>query len=53
MTVRDLIEALEEMPAEAIVVVNGDEAEEVVLRRDEIYFEDHFGYKEGLVVKIC
>lgn len=51
LTVRELIEVLEDMPPDAVVVVDGDEAEEAVLR-DEIYFEDHFGYKEGLIVKI-
>ena len=55
MTVRDLIEKLEECPPDYPVVVLGDELVEVseVLIRDELFFtEDHI-YKDDLVVKIC
>ena len=51
MTVRDLIELLEEMPYDLPVVVNSGEAEEVLIR-EELYYASDYGYQEGLIVKI-
>ena len=51
MTVRDLIEALEELPYDLPVVVNSGEAEEVLVR-EELYYASDFGYEEGTIVKI-
>lgn len=51
MTVRDLIEILEYMDQDLPVVVDSCEAEEVLVR-DEVYFTEDFGYKDGPIVKI-
>ena len=51
LTVRDLIEILEEMPYDLPVVVNDNEADEVLLR-DEIYYTSDLGYQDGPIVKI-
>ena len=51
MTVRDLIEILEEFPQDLPVVVDGCEAEQIVVR-DEIYFSSDAGYRDGLIIKI-
>ena len=51
MTVRELIELLEEYQYDIPVVVNSAEAEEVVLR-EEIYYTSDYGYKEGIIIKI-
>jgi hypothetical protein len=51
LTVRDLIEILEELPYDLPVVVNSCEADEVLIR-DELYLTQDFGYKEGEIVKI-
>lgn len=51
MTVRDLIEILEEMPADLPVVVDGSEVDQVLLR-DEIYYSADLGYQDGEIIKI-
>lgn len=51
LTVRDLIEILEDMPYDLPVVVNDCEVEEVLIR-DEIYYTSDLGYEEGPIVKI-
>ncbi len=51
MTVRDLIEALEELPLDLPVTENECEVTEVLVR-EEIYFTEDHEYKEGLIVKI-
>lgn len=51
MTVRDLIEVLEELPYDLPVVVESHETEEVVIR-DEIYYSAELKYKDGPIVKI-
>ena len=51
MTVRDLIEILEEMPSDLPVVVESSEADTVVVR-EEIYYSADLGYEEGPIVKI-
>ena len=54
MTVRELIDALENMPPDFPVVIGGVEITEVTetLIRDELYLTDERYYDEGLVVKI-
>ena len=51
MTVRELIELLEELPQNYPVVSDCAEITEVVVR-DEEYFTDEYFYTEGYVVKI-
>jgi hypothetical protein len=51
MTVRDLIEALEELPSDLPVVENECEITDI-LTREEVYFSADHEYKEGLIVKI-
>lgn len=51
MTVRDLIEILEELPSDLPIVVDSCEADEVVVR-DEMYYNAELGYEDGLIVKI-
>lgn len=51
MTVRDLIEALEELPYDYPVVVNSCEVDTIV-EREEIYYSTDNGYQEGPVIKI-
>lgn len=51
MTVRDLIEMLEELPMDLPVVNNENEITEVLIR-DEIYFSADGNYKDGQIVKV-
>lgn len=51
MTVRDLIEALEELPADLPVTDSENEITEIFVR-EEVYFSADHEYKEGLIVKI-
>lgn len=51
VTVRDLIEALEEFPQDYPVVIDGCEVEQIVIR-DEIYLSSDIGYTDGLIIKI-
>ncbi len=51
MTVRDLIERLEEMPSHLPVCVDGTEVSEVIIR-DELHFTADYEYEDGPVVKI-
>ena len=51
MTVKELIEELEQFPLDLPVVENGCEITEVVIR-DELYLTSDNGYKEALVVKV-
>ena len=51
MTVKELIEILDQLPDDAPVVVDGNEATEVLIR-EEIYFSEEFDYHEGIIVKI-
>ena len=51
MTVRDLIEILEELPMDLPVVENGCEITEVLIR-DELYLTAENGYQEGMIVKV-
>ena len=51
MTVRELIEELEQFPLDLPVVENGCEITEVVIR-DEVYLTSEDGYKDGLIVKV-
>lgn len=51
MTVRELIETLEELPYDLPVVVESHEADEVLIR-EEIYFTSDFGYQDGMIIKI-
>ena len=51
MTVRDLIEALEELPLDLPVIENGCEISEVLIG-DELYFTADHTYEEGQVVKV-
>lgn len=51
MNVRDLIEMLEELPYNLPIVVNSEEAENVLVR-DEIYYSSDYEYKEEKIVKI-
>ena len=54
MTVRDLIEKLEEMPSDYPVVTRDVEIVEVseLFLRDEMYLSEDGGYKDGDIVKI-
>ena len=51
MTVRELIELLEEFPLDLPVVENGCEITEVLIR-DEMYLTSDNGYKEEQIVKV-
>lgn len=51
MTVRELIETLEELPQYLPVVENGCEITEVFIR-DEIYFSADHNYQDGQIVKV-
>jgi len=51
MTVRDLIEILEDLPMDLPVVENGCELTEVLVR-DELYLSADSGYKDGQIVKV-
>lgn len=51
MTVRELIETLEDLPLDLPVVVNSCEVEDIVTR-EEIYYSSDVGYQEGIVVKL-
>ena len=51
MTVRDLIEILEELPYDLPVVVDGSEVDQVLVR-DEVYYTTDLGYQDGEIVKI-
>lgn len=51
MTVRELIETLEEFPLDLPVTENGFEVTEVLLR-DEIYFTEDHQYSEGPIIKV-
>lgn len=51
MTVRDLIEALEELPPDYPVATDGAEITEIVVR-DEMYYTEDGLYNEGIVVKL-
>jgi hypothetical protein len=51
MTVRELIETLEELPLDLPVVENGYEITEIVVR-DEIYLTADNGYRDGQIVKV-
>ena len=51
MTVRELIELLEEMPQDLPVCLEGQEITEAVLR-DEVYFTAEFQYKDGEIIKL-
>lgn len=52
MTVRDLIEILENLDQDLPVVVDEAEAEIAVVR-DEMYYVTGQGYQDGPIVKIC
>ena len=54
MTVRDLIENLEEMPSNYPVVIKGAEIIEVseLFIRDELYLSEDGSYKDGMIVKL-
>ena len=51
MTVKELIEALEEFSEDLIVIENGTEITDVLIR-DELYFAADNSYKEDQVVKV-
>ena len=51
MTVRDLIEILEQYPQDCHVVADDAEITEVVIR-DEVYYTEDNIYDEGLIVKL-
>lgn len=51
MTVRELIEELEEYPSDLPVVVDGCEATEIVVRKEEYFSADH-SYKDEQIVKV-
>lgn len=51
MTVRDLVEALEELPLDLPVTAGGCEISEVLIR-DEIYFTADQVYEENVIVKL-
>lgn len=51
MTVRDLIEILEELPQDYPVTTDSAEITEIVVR-DEIYYTEDGLYDEGFVVKL-
>ena len=51
MTVRELIEALEELPAEYPVITEGAEITEVLVR-EEMYLTSEHQYDDGPVIKL-
>ena len=51
MTVKELIDTLEEMPLDYPVVVDNVEVTEVLIR-DEMYLSSEHGYNDGIVIKI-
>ena len=51
MTVRELIETLEEYPGDVPVTAESNEIEQVVIR-EEIYYSSETGYQDGVVVKL-
>lgn len=51
MTVRELIEALEEMPQDLRVSANGEEITQVLLR-DELHLTADLTYEDGPVIKL-
>ena len=51
VTVRELIEVLEEFPYDLPVVENGCEITEVLMR-EELYLTADEGYQEGQIVKV-
>ena len=51
MTVRDLIEILENLPLDLPVVSNDCEITEIV-QRNEIYFSEDHQYEEGPIIKV-
>lgn len=51
MTVKELIEHLEELPMDYPIVTDEGEVT-LVLVRDEIYFTEDHGYREGPIVKL-
>lgn len=51
MTVRELIETLEELPMDLPVIENGCEISEVVIR-EEIYLSVDHTYEERQIVKV-
>jgi len=51
LTVRELIETLEEMPSDYKVVVDGAEVSQILIRDEEYYTEDGT-YSEGLIIKL-
>ena len=51
MTVRELIEALEEFPADLPVVTDSYEVE-LAVERDEIWYSNETGYQDGPIVKL-
>ena len=51
MTVRELIETLEEMPADYPVIAEGAEITEVLVR-EELYLTGDHQYADGPVIKL-
>ena len=51
MTVRELIEALEEMPQDLPVVADSKEIDIIVIR-NEIYYSSDAGYIDGEIIKL-
>ena len=51
MTVRELIETLEELPLDLPVVVDSKEVDIIVIR-DELYYSEDAGYVDGKIVKL-
>ena len=51
MTVRELIEALEEFPLDLPIVTDGCEITDIVVRDEEYFSADH-KYKDGEIVKV-
>ena len=51
MTVRELIETLEEFPQDLPVVVETSEVEQVVIR-EEVFYSSESGYTDGIILKL-
>lgn len=51
MTVRELIETLEDLPMDMPVVENGYEITEISIQ-EEMYFSAEHNYEEGQIVKV-
>ena len=51
LTVRDLIEVLEELPPNYPVVADGTEITEVLIREEIYYTEDQL-YEDNVIVKL-